>query len=513
MQRPLADPSAPGRAAAAASPRRAGLRDISPAIWIAGATWLALVAWGFALRMPTPFHGYEIYDFYYAAILDGRLDLPPRTLRFEGHYAADGTGYLYHGAVPLLTRFAFGWAWPFERLSMSGPSIWLWAVVGTAGYQGALVGLARRAGVWATRRRAVLAVCAGLWLAGPGVILVANQSFYHEPIAFAFAATGLFVAAWVGVAQGRLAPGVGVAILAGLAATVVHARPNLAIGLYAAVGLAVLWGVWRHRAGFLAPAALAGLLLGAGGLGFLALNEARFGSATQFDGSFTESGRIYGAVFWGHEQADSERARAAEEHGRFNLRRVLPNLMLYAVDLPPQAGAASEALRETHRGLTEPVVGQVRIERPRVGMVFLWPLWILLAGAGLMALRRDPAMAALVVGLALSAGLMLSYMTVTMRYRVDLWPLIGVLAILGTVRLLRDPPGLGTRWAVPVLLAAGLLGSLGAGWRYSWQFQDSADSAFFAPWSYETCAEIVRTAGFPEAELPRLCREPSMGGA
>ena len=105
-------------------------RALSLSIGIAGAVWLVLVAWFLEVRKPFSFHDFEIYDLYCFAMLDERINLPSRTIRFEGWYTADGAGYSYHGIAPLLPRVVFGWAWP---------SIWFWAVLGADGGDDGLV--------------------------------------------------------------------------------------------------------------------------------------------------------------------------------------------------------------------------------------------------------------------------------------------------------------------------------------------------------------------------------------
>lgn len=482
---------------------------------IAGVAWLAFVAWFLATRNPYPFHGYEIYDIYYAAILDGQIDLPPRTIRFEGWYATDGTAYMYHGVAPLLTRFVLGWVWPFEKLSMSGPSIWFWTALGTAGYHSALIGLARRANIWDLRRNAILILCAGLWFAGPAVLLVSNQSFYHEPITVSFGATGLFVAVWVHKLRGKITLGNAVALLALLAAIAFHARPNVAVALYAGAGLAICWGLWRYRITFLLPALLSGALLGAGVGGYMAINEARLGSAAGVDGDYK---RTYGFRYWGAEDDNSPRAEAFQVHGRFNLKRVLPNLVLYITDVPTTGAseaitAVSDQVYETYRSVTEPFLGFIRIEHPRVGMLIMWPVWLYLAMVGLWTLRRDPPMAALAGCMMLAFGLTLAYGTVTLRYRLDLWHFLALLALPGAVQLLTAPTAKVQQGLIAVLLGLGFVGSLGAGVQYHGMFRDVPDHLHMRPWTYQVCAELAQAKGFDGEDLARICRDPVGGGA
>ncbi len=502
--------------ASARATERARLWSLS--IMFAGVLWLAILAWFMATRYPYPFHGHDIYDVFYFTVLEGRLDLPPRTIRFEGHYAPDGTAYMYHGVAPLLTRFMFGWVWPFETMSLSGPSIWFWAVLGTAGYHSALIGLSQRAEAWKLNRNTVLLLCAGLWFAGPAVFLVSNQSFYHEPIAVAFGATGLFVASWVKMVRGKMHPAAAAILLAFLAALTFHARPSVAVALYASVAVFFGWSLWRYRFTFLLPAILGGALLLSSVVGFMALNDARFGSPTKLDGGFQDSEILHGIVFFGHEtpesDRESDRVAAVAAHGRFNVLRILPNLGLYLVDVPPHAflWPVSKAILESYNKITHPILGYIRVETPRFGLILVWSIWLYLSLLGVQAIRRDPPMAALTICMALSFGLMLSYATVTFRYRIDMWPFICVLAFLGALRLLAHENTGFRRWTIVILIFAGFLSSIAASDEYSRKLRDARHNFFYTPWTYEICTELVQASGLIDADLSRICREPPLGG-
>jgi len=84
---------------------RPAFRALNPAAVIAlcGAALYALLLLQSTRMGLAPF-GYEFYDQVWLALLDGRLDLPARVLRLEGHYTPDGTAYFYHGLAPLVTR-------------------------------------------------------------------------------------------------------------------------------------------------------------------------------------------------------------------------------------------------------------------------------------------------------------------------------------------------------------------------------------------------------------------------
>lgn len=498
--------------------RRFGWAAIaSMLIAAAGAIYYAMFAFNLPpFRAPEAF-GKDIYDYYYLALLDGHFDLPARILRYEGHYTPDGTGYLYHGLAPLLTRFAFGWALPLPGTSLAPFSIWLWTVLGTACYHLAFLTIARplwsgerlRGAFWAS----VLGVA--IWFAGPGVIVVARVSLYHEPIAVAYAMAGLFVLLWTRSAAAdrpwRWLP----AALALCAAISLHARPNVAVGLYLgtaiAIGLALLYqrrGAWR-------PAVLAAAILGLSVAGYFGSNVARFGSATQAHGDFNASAVQYGAAFWGYETVDSKRSAAFVEHGKFNLGRIPPNLMLYLADVPQEGplGRIARSVDDLFRAATTEKFGLIRIEGPRVGMLLLWPAWFVLAAAALFAWRAAPRFLGLVLAVGAAAGVTLAYGTITLRYRVDLWPVLAVFAIIGLYAVVPRLAGKRSQALLATVLVLGVLAGAAvsglAGKRYG--AITSVDLPFFARWSFEECAEKVVRRGLPSSRISAICSLPTAG--
>lgn len=485
-----------------------------------GALAYACLAFVLPGYLPEPHFGADIYDQYYLAILDGRLDLPPRVLRLEGHYTADGTGFLYHGIAPLLTRVALGWALPIGDVSLTAFSVWLWSALGSLLYQmAALTVLAR---VWPEDGRMgwlwVALLSAGVWLGGPGIVLASNLSLFHEPIALAFAAGGAFVLIWTRVAMADMPLARALPLLALAAALTLHARPNLAIGLYAGACLAIAIAIWRVRrqevtrafVPVLLPAITALGLMGAGGLVYLGMNEARFGQATEVHGVYTEDGVRYGSVFWGYEPPLSRRAEAFIEHGRFNVRRIVPNAIYYTAQVPTWGPLrpAARAQLDVYRAWTQPILGWIRVEPPFVGIAFVWAGWAALAAIGVVALRRRPLFAALLVGTGAAAILTLAYGTVTFRYRIDMWPALMTLALPGLALLAaRFAPRPATVWGLVPIFAVGIAVSAATTASVSNDFV-TQDGGFFGDWSREDCAGLARTIGFAETAIPRLCREP-----
>lgn len=501
----------PSRAAATSGPfsKAWGLGAAGPwVIVLCGAVYFALVAFGLGQIRGHDYLGADIYDAYYRAILQGRLDLPARLLQYEGHYTTDGTGYLYHGVGPLITRFALDGIWPAQLVPLGHASIWLWAVVGTLAFTLAFLALVRNFALAETarNRRWRLLFCAGFWLTSPGLLLCVNPSFYHEPIALAYALAGLFVLVYVNLACRVWPVWLGLPLLALCAAICVHARPNLAVGLYlgtaAAMGLALWRGSVRQ---VLTGGVVALVLLGMGGLGYLQLNQARFGAIGEVHGAFTDSAVQYGRVFWGKEAPDSPRAQAFTEHGRFNAGRVLPNLAMYLFYVPGLEGIAAWQVAR-YRAVTEHTLGYIRIERPS-GMIIIWTGWMVLALWGLVSCLRYRMLVGLILGTGAAAGLTLAYGTITLRYSFDMWPFVALLGMMGALAVLRS---LQVR-PRPILMAClvGLfcLSTLTMLWR-SANYAGAFIVTPAAIWSYEFCmAEGARTSVPPE-RLPAVCRDP-----
>jgi len=500
-----------------------GAAAISVAIAALGAALYGWISLGVLARADPPGFGMDIYDQAWLALVEGRLDLPARVLRFEGHYAPDGTGYLYHGLAPLLTRALAAPFVDIGAVSLAPVSIWLWAVVGTAFAHAAFLaaaGPAFAAAPGQARSRGAGTLWAGvlaatLWVGGPGLMLASNVALYHEPVAVAFGLVGISLWLWSRVWEtGRVGPWV-LAGLALCAALMVHARPHLAIALYAAMGLALAQALWQGGARAAGPALVALALLGAGGGSYLGLNAARFGGATTAHGSFAGEGVIYGTVFWGREDPDGTRAQSFRDHGRFNAARIPFNAPVYLA-APPQPLWGyfdwHSDLSARHRAATQDRVGFIRIEYPDAGTLWIWTGWTLAAalslGAGGAAWRRwaGPAVAA-----AIAAGLIFAYPTITLRYRIDLWLALAPLAFLGLATLApwlarRRAVSLGTA-AVIALCAVGVSFNLRVAEVYRNGFLERP-GGHFGVWSEARCRAIAAGRDFAPRQVDVICRPP-----
>jgi hypothetical protein len=488
---------------------------------LAGALLMAALSFNIWLPHDGTYMGTRLYELYFAALTEGRFDLPLRELRLEGHYAPDGTGYLYQGLGPLVTRVPFAPFVEFPTSWIAPLSIWFWAMAGNICCHRALnlaVSAAEIAD--ATTRGAAQTLSALLiWLAGPAWILASNGSFYNEPIGMAYAMGGGLVllfarVAFAGADMSRaLVP---MAILAGLT---LHARPHLAVGYYAGICMIAVAVAWRGAMAEKRRAAMAITVLGIFGAVLLASNAMRFKDAAMTHGTFAQGEVQYGWVYLGGESADSERAQGFSRYGRFNARRILPNAVMYSA-MPPPLGPLKqmrENMIDSYHAFS-PAVRFVRVEDPEIGTFLLWPLVSLLALLGLAqrSLWRMPH-AAGVVAVSAGALMLLSYGTITMRYHVDLWPLLLLPALFGVAPLARWFANAQQRQrglAQAAVMAAVLLGvcmsMLAAGGHRNNFFEDSG------VWTREFCLELIADKALSEARRQEMCAvtyEPGMADA
>jgi hypothetical protein len=391
-------------------------------------------------------------------------------------------------------------------------SITFWAIVGTACYHRAFALAVSCSRLGGTRLEGAfqMLLALAIWFAAPGVLLVANDSIYYEPVAMAYGLGGGFVLLIAMLAFGKIAMERAIAPLAVLAGLTLHARPHLAVGYYAGVCALAATLAWRGGSRERLKAGLAMLVLGAFGALLLASNALRFNDATLMHGSFGSSELQYGTVYWGLEEPDSPRAEGFMEHGQFNLGRALPNLMVYLASPPAGFGmdSAMGSFEKRHDELEAPF-GYVRIEMPEGGTIFLWPFWMILMAAGLFRreLWRMPGLAG-TFAVAIGGVLMVSYATITLRYHIDLWPLIALPAVFGVGPVAACAyDGVGG-WLLKLLLIVLVTYGVVAGFIISKESRKvliEVPGSISAPWSDKKCLALTARKGFSEERGRALC--------
>lgn len=457
-----------------------------------------------------PPFGDDVYDFYYLSLINGHMDIAPRIIRYEGHYTPDGVAFVYYGIAPMLVRVFMSPFIEIGTIPLSSLSVWFWSVTGTGIYH---VLFARWLADRAERHNRVyytlqFLIALALWIGGPGFVLASNTAVYQEPISMAYALTAGFVwlALYPAKDEARCRIGLRLVLMALLAAIVLHARPNIAVGLYLVIGLLSLWYLWQDWRRALLPVALAFVMLGLGAGVYLGMNALRMGSAFAVNASFNMAVVQYGPTFLGIEAVDSERASAFRDYGRFNLWRIIPNLVIYLVDF--EFSYASAALRWLHAVAISVTVGFVRIEGPSIGVLFLWPTWMIMAIASRGRIVREiSTVNILLIGLLVVVVVTLSYGTITLRYRIDMWPLIAVLALLGTGPV-AGIASMGERarsvlMVFGVIVVFGVMISIRTAAVHSMYF---TYNTFSLPWTDHECAQIMERTGFDAEDLARLCR-------
>jgi hypothetical protein len=502
---------------AAGRPRWHAGQTVAVAIAMAGAMLMAAIASGYLYPVPTRFVGAHLYDLYaHALFVEGRWDLPMRDLKLEGHFSPDGTGYLYYGLLPLVTRL---FLMPFVDLPtvwISAASMWFWAVLGNAAWHRAFwlafahgAGGAQRIGGWAS---ALLA--SAIWFAGPGLLLAATAAVYDEPVAAAYATTGGFVLALAMVSFGKLPLERAIVLMAICAGLTVHARPHIAVGLYLAVCLIALALVLRGGFARWKGAVIAMTIMGAFGLALIAVNAVRFGNPATVHGGFADEDVQYSSIFWGIESKDSPRAVAFTQVGQFSASRIAPNALIYFASPPSDMGfnGAIQAIEAQHKKLL--VRGdKTNITDPKVGTIILWPAWTILMLVGLFqrSAWHMPAAAGM-IGVGASTVLLLCYMTITLRYHIDMWALLALPGLFGLAAIARkavadERQAHSWRLVLLVLATLGMFVTL-----QKTVHSRAMNSDPQGVWSREHCLELAANKGFAPPRAEQICATSSSMG-
>lgn len=484
--------------------------------WLYGISILGVIIYGyFSYFLSTGDHfGTLVYNYYYISLSQGQFDVPVQIIGFEGHYDASGRAFVYHGLAPLITRL---FADPFvdlTKVSLSPFTVWIFACAGTFAYNLAFVRVIGSSsdGAYRSNINLIPIVSVMVWFISPGLIIAANQSLYHEPIAVAYFTTACFITIITITAYEKgnwLNKIVPLSLIAGVT---VFARPNVAVGLYAAVCLLMALCFTYHRRG-----AIKSILFGIGILGgcgslFLAVNAIRFGNPLIVHGGLTVP-IDWGFDFFGLELLRSE-SEAFSEYGRFNLRRVIPNLLLYFGDIPnaliPDQAAPGyyKSLHEIYANLTVNL-GHIRNYQPAAGLAFIWMPWFAIICAGAAAWRKPP------VGILLAAFaagiifvLIASFGTVTFRYRIELWPLIACLSFLtlpGLIKLLSGNKSVNYFVLCIGCIVVLLFSASNSVLAYVFN-KTQYISGDYDVWSYEKCAFMVEVKSpLSKEDVPRVC--------
>lgn len=390
-----------------------------------------------------PYHGLSLFHpvFHGLAfnsmllhLLHGSFDLDPKTIGLEGQLR-DGLTYTYFGIAPALMRLPFLLMPNFATTDCTRLS----CLVATS-IMGAF-NLASVLSVWRAvgrpERWPLLAIFAFALLFGGAQVQFLVPSIWQEVTLWAAALAAAFVYLVVrGYFSGRGFTAGLVAALAAVAGLCLLIRVSTALGLYAALGLLMLQRLWqefrtagpgRWRIAMLAPFLPAGAILCA----FIAIaaivNYGRWGNPLAFTGGENLMGT-------------PEKIARLTAYGPFNIVRLGYALAYYFVPVWAIPTAGGNLLWETFRQRT--IDG---VELPPSSFFISDPLIIGLMIFALVQLVRhrevlDRAIAVPVLaGLFVPIALILTFIDMTFRYRLEFYPFFDLCAFLGFGLLVSRP--------------------------------------------------------------------------
>ncbi len=422
----------------------------SPAV-IAGvlAVWYAALATLFNFKLLTGQPTAMAFNAMLASLLDGRFDVAPDSILLEG-FLRDGHVYAYFGILPALLRLPLllipdGLTINVNRLSVVIAAVFAlyWQLRAIGAVYAAVAGNR-------IAERLLICLAVGAMLGGPNVQFL-NPSVYIEAIVWAAAFAAMFVAyAAIGLTSptgfnaslfNRMALAAGLALIT---------RVSTGVGLYAALGLLMLWHSWPGRMAPLAwlramlvPRNLVPLTILVAFLAVtLGINWARWGNPfTVMDLRLHMMNNRF-----------PERMARVLATGEFNIGRIWFGLLYYFAPiwfLYPPGGKLLFADYMQRMVETELPPGSFLLSDPLLlvlGAIFLAQAW--------RRRRECGATLALAAGLLLPILVILALIFMNFRYRAEFYPFLTLIALAGVFALARHGGGKRVaRWAWPIALA------------------------------------------------------------
>lgn len=364
-----------------------------------------------------------------AHLLHGEFDVDPAAISFEG-FVRGGKTYAYFGVFVALLRLPLVLVGDLAHLDVTVLSCLMAGVTIAASQSIAIVMVWRALPPSGLRQLLGGTLVVATLLSGPEITFL-KPSIYQEVVLWANALAAAFVSSAVyGMLRGGFGGGLltGMAILAGLC---LNTRVSTAVGPYAATGLLLLRSAWlaaknvengrRALIALLAPAAVLAIFAAASGV----VNYERFGNPLTF--ADARLNLVYQNIY-------PQRLIVLTEHGVFNPARIGYALFYYL--LPLWAIRASDGdfifAAFQHRFFDS-------VELPPAGLLLSDSLIVSLAALSVLLAwrrRRRPgidtsSMSLVAAGLSLPMLLMLTFVSLSYRYRGEFYPLIQFLACAG----------------------------------------------------------------------------------
>jgi len=288
-----------------------------------------------------------------------------------------------------------------------------------------------------------------LLFSGPQIYALASAWIYNEPIfwaaAFASAFNYLCLKNYPDPKWPRGWTLIGLTTAAGLA---LLTRASTGIPLFAAAVLIVFQSgraQFALRQGQLRQVVIAAAVCLAFLLSAMAVNYGRWGSPLAFSPPMTRQIAV---------MTDPHRLKVVTDQGPFQAERIPFAAIYYLTGLP----------------IKKPFVAYIRehydiVEGPRIPLLLVIPIPLIFASMGLWTLySRRSSLGSLPIILvsaqALSALIVMAYLSLTLRYTMDFWGIIGALAAIGFHESMQRRFSRGWKIAIIALAIVGMSASL-----------------------------------------------------
>jgi hypothetical protein len=414
-------------------------------ILVAATYYFVLAMDGFNLLKPLELAARGmVFNSMLEHLLHGEFDVDPTAIAFEGSLR-DGKTYTYFGIVPALLRLPLLPTGALAWLDVTGPFCALAATVALCFKLASAVLINDQ--LPKSRLQAIVfsVVVLSLILGGAQVQFL-RGTLYQETLEWAGAISAAFIyCALRGlIAKRAFSTGL-IAAMASLAGLCLLTRVSTALGLYFATGLLIVVLAWPSTGSlrdrlprFLSGLASKRTVVGLGVLlGFVTLsgivNYQRWGNPLEF---------YYDPhTYIGYMTAPLRLARL-EAYGVFNVGRLWYGILYYFFPIWTISRPDGQLLfAEFETRMLDAV------ETPPSSFLLSDPLLLVLAGAYLLRLPRLArerlldlrAAAALMIGLLVPVFLILTFMYMAFRYRMEFYPFLEFSAFLGFYAICVSP--------------------------------------------------------------------------
>ncbi len=394
-------------------------------------------------------HLWKAYNALATSILNGRLDVPYEAIGRESLYYNDKV-YFYYGYFPVILRLIVSPLIDLNTVTLARVSVWLMATIGAAVLQYALIFYSRPKNSpqqWNLLSRIKLILLSLIvWFGSAYFIIIQKGMIYHEPYAASLMLGSLFIVlVYKDIFWDFESRKYRLALYAIIAALAVHTRQTVAVSLYLAVILLIFMSVldtvkkdgidkitfYTYLVEGIKKSYMPLLILFLGGALLLFMNYLRFDD-------FLSMGKgQYGYTRAGETISPRACATYITGAGRFEIGRIIPNLIYYI-----KGGSYIHGRLIDYLGL-----GYVRLEYYKIQFIWLWSsifiIFLLVSGRIVKELYVNRnSQTVLVNGLMgaflISALLLLSYTTITVRYVADLWLPLGFALLLFSKQWMAD---------------------------------------------------------------------------